>query len=335
MTTAPASPPTIDDDPRARWRTIPAWVLSCVVHCLLFLSMGLVYRSMPQGAAAERLRPVGIVLRQVEADGQEQIFDETNFPTESKDSQPQLVESESPTVAEALSDAPSASPASALPTEEPLGIGIGLPGSTGVGSATGLTEGAGGPTRNVPGGKASTSVFGVKGEGYRFVYVFDRSGSMGGSGRSPLVAAKEQMLASLDSLTDTHQFQIVFYNQDPHTFNPAGKGRLAFASTRSKELAKRYIGGVQADGSTNHELALRQALSMGPDCIFFLTDADDPMSPGKVADIRRRNGGQVSINTIEFGVGPPLEGDNFLRQLARENGGNYGYVDITMLRGAP
>jgi len=32
------------------------------------------------------------------------------------------------------------------------------------------------------GGKAHTSLFGVVGEGYKFVYVFDRSGSMGGRG---------------------------------------------------------------------------------------------------------------------------------------------------------
>ena len=39
----------------------------------------------------------------------------------------------------------------------------------------------------------------------------------------------------------------------------------------------------------------------------------------------------ASINTIEFGAGLSQGGDNFLKKLARQNGGHHVYVDITKL----
>ncbi len=80
------------------------------------------------------------------------------------------------------------------------------------------------------GGRARTSLYGIEADGYKFIYVFDRSGSMGGSGRNtPLSSAKANLLASLESLGDTHQFQIIFYNEKPTMFALAGHpDRLVF-----------------------------------------------------------------------------------------------------------
>ena len=50
------------------------------------------------------------------------------------------------------------------------------------------------------GGKARVSLFGLVGEGYKFVYVFDRSGSMGGEGRESLRAVKAELIRSLKGL---------------------------------------------------------------------------------------------------------------------------------------
>ena len=101
-----------------------------------------------------------------------------------------------------------------------------------------------------------------------------------GSGRSP-AASKQELIASLDSLQDTHQFQIVFYNEEPTAFNPSGEqGRLAFATEQNKERARRFVGSVSAYGSTNHVRALEVAIKMQPDVIFFLTDADEPRLGG-------------------------------------------------------
>ena len=98
------------------------------------------------------------------------------------------------------------------------------------------------------GGKAQTSMFGVTGEGYKFVYCLDRSGSMGGSGALALRAVKAELLASLRNLDTVHQFQIVFYNERPVVFNPTGMpGRLAFANSQNKDRVEQFLATIKAD----------------------------------------------------------------------------------------
>ena len=204
----------------------------------------------------------------------------------------------------------------------------------GSGTGNGVGDGAGpvGLGNTLEKGKARTGIFGISGEGYKFVYVFDRSGSMDGHGGAPLASAKQELLQSLQNLDKIHQFQIIFYNEHPRIFTPAGtEGRLAFATDQQKMLAERFIGGITADGATRHEDALAMALRLNPDVIFFLTDADEPtLSPAQLAHIARLNNG-TTINAIEFGYGHQRESENFLVQLARENSGRHAYVDISQL----
>jgi hypothetical protein len=162
--------------------------------------------------------------------------------------------------------------------------------------------------------------------------VFDRSASMGGSGRSTLAAAKAELIKSLASLGEQHQFQIIFYNEEPRIFNPSGQaGRLVFGTDQNKNLARRFVGSVTASGATRHVEALELALKLGPDVIFFLTDADEPrMSPKELAHIAQMNQG-TTINTIEFGTDARPERDNFITRLARQNGGQHVYIDVTRL----
>ncbi|HVT26399.1 MAG TPA: hypothetical protein VHE81_00130 [Lacipirellulaceae bacterium] len=179
-------------------------------------------------------------------------------------------------------------------------------------------------------GYARTSVFGVQGKGNKFIYVFDRSASMEGL---PLAAAKNQLLKSLQSLDSVHQFHILFFNTGIQAFDISGGGhRIAFATDRNKRLAANFVGGITADGGTDRMLALREAINFAPDVIFFLTDADDPMSPGELAEIARANRKvQAAICVIEFGKKPTPQPNDFLARLARESGGQYGYVDTTKL----
>jgi hypothetical protein len=144
------------------------------------------------------------------------------------------------------------------------------------------------------GGKARTSLFGVTGEGYSFVYVFDRSGSMGGSGRTSLQLVKGELLKSLRNLGDTQQFQMIFYNDRPTLFNPSGvAGKLAFGNENNKRRAMQFIDSIVAEGGTG-----------------------------------------VIINTIQFAPGPRKAEKNFLEKLAQLTGGEYVYVDKTQLKPA-
>ncbi|MBU4271302.1 MAG: VWA domain-containing protein [Planctomycetes bacterium] len=180
------------------------------------------------------------------------------------------------------------------------------------------------------GGKARTSLFGVVGEGYKFVFVIDRSGSMGGEGRNSLRAVKAELIESLKNLDSVHQFQLIFYNQRPVLMNPAGApGRLAFGTDENKRRATRFLDSITAGGGTDHEAALKMAVRMQPDVIFLLTDADDPiLEPAQLAKIRHTAAG-IIINAIEFGPGPKPARPSFLADLARQNGGGYAYVDAS------
>jgi hypothetical protein len=202
----------------------------------------------------------------------------------------------------------------------------------GSGTSIGLGSGNSGINAALAKGAARTGVFGVSGIGYKFVYVFDRSGSMDGHGGAPLAAAKSELIHSLHELDKMHQFQIVFYNEHPRVFTLSGNdGRLAFGTQQNKRLAERFVRGITADGATQHEEAILLALAMDPDVIFFLTDADEPsLSPRQLAHIARRNHG-TTINTIEFGYGPQENSENFLGWLARQNGGQHVYVNIANL----
>ena len=185
------------------------------------------------------------------------------------------------------------------------------------------------------GGKARTSLFGVTGEGYSFVYVFDRSGSMGGSGRTSLQMVKVELLKSLRNLGETQQFQMIFYNDRPTLFNPSGvAGKLAFGNENNKQRAIQFIDSIVAEGGTDHLEALRAATGMHPDVIFFLTDGDRPkLTDHELEKVQRWAAGTI-INTIQFCPGPPPTETSFLEKLAQLTGGQYAYVDIARLKRA-
>ena len=98
--------------------------------------------------------------------------------------------------------------------------------------------------------------------------------------------------------------------------------------------AERYIQSIRAFGGTEHNTALKLALRMSPDVIFFLTDARIPrLSQTQLAEIQRRSEqAGTTIHAIEFGSEPIAPRDSFLRELAAQNNGQYQYVDV---RGLP
>ena len=74
-----------------------------------------------------------------------------------------------------------------------------------------------------------------------------------------------------------------------------------------------------------------RAITLHPDVLFFLTDADQPvLSTGQLYEIRRRAAG-ITIHAIELGFGPQGDSNNFLVKLARQNGGEHVYVDVSKL----
>ena len=323
---ANSSIPDIYEAP-APWRpAIPAWLISMVIHAMVLVLLGLTLRFGPhQAPGTERIAEVGIVLKRQDGErtyyvGQEEGTQQAATGTTS--------------LADALRQTSPIDPTTVLPKALSV-IGPGVLEGGGVASAVQAAAGQG-AGHDTSGGKGRTSVFGVEGEGSKFAYVFDRSASMEGSGRSPLSVAKAEMIASLDSLGPTHQFLVIFYNERPWVFNPTGQARkLAFANEQNKKQARRYIGSITAEGGTRHEEALVAAIRTQPDVIFFLTDADEPRMTARQLDEIHRMAGGIAINTIEFGFGPKSGDGSFLAKLARQNGGQYVYVDVTRFHTRP
>ncbi len=308
-------------------RELPSWLMSLVLHIVILLVLGLTLR-LParQGTATERIAEVGIALEQ--QDGGREYYQ--TGPDGGGSSAASEGGATAPSSSDFLSESPPIDPSAALPSGLNI-IGPHALGGEGIPSAGSMSDG-GGRRPGPPGGKGRATVFGVTGEGWKFVYVFDRSDSMNWHNRKPLRRAKAELLGSLESLDSNHQFQIIFYNQEPAIFNPSGDpNRLAFATEQTKRNAERFVAGITATGGTDHVAALTRAISLHPDVIFFLTDADEPvLSTGRLYDVHRRAAG-ITIHALEFGFGPQRDANNFLVKLARQNGGQHIYVDVSKL----
>jgi hypothetical protein len=145
----------------------------------------------------------------------------------------------------------------------------------------------------------------------------------------PLAAAKRQLLESLQPLSDTQQFDIVFFNHRLQVFNSSTSSRRStFATERNKKLAADFVAAVKADGGTDRITALKHALALRPDVVFFLSDADRPMLAkelDEIAEMNERVGAQICA--IEFGHGAAPADESPLATLAKSNRGQYVYVD--------
>ncbi|MGB7347942.1 MAG: hypothetical protein WBD20_27200 [Pirellulaceae bacterium] len=318
-------------------RTAPALIMSLVLHVILLTTIGIIWSSEPSGTGEEDDRPIGIAIVHQLPDRQRYV--------DAKDLKVQ-VEKQSDAEQQTDSSAASAAapPADLSPPIDLAGIlhamestpspvsGTGLAGETQLGDdafGTGT-----GKKSNSDGRDATTMVFGVSGSGSRFVYVFDRSDSMNGHESRPLRVAKAELIRSLKTLTAQQQFQIIFYNDKAKPFQLTGMPLQLIAAEPSKvALAERYVDSIAAFGGTEHDIALKLALRMSPDVIFFLTDARIPrLSGSELAEIRRRaEQSGTTIHAIEFGPEPGAPDDSFLRDLASQNNGQYKYIDVRRL----
>jgi Ca-activated chloride channel family protein len=306
---------------------LPAWIFSAVFHACALVAVGMSLEGAPRGASQQPLRSAGIVLKRTSTEGDlyEGASDIANQAAVEKQSETEELE---PTPSDDATASESTDSSQSLETAVAIDAT-----STDVSQSSTSEQRAAAANRGSPVGDGYTkvSVFGVEGAGNKFVYVFDRSASMEGP---PLAAAQRQLVESLESLEDVHQFHIIFFNHKLRSFDiTAGGRRIAFGTERNKKLASNFVRGITADGGTDRFTALKQALAFRPDVVFFLTDADDPMSASEMADIERlqsRIG--TAICVIEFGRTAAKPSKNFLTELARLSGGQYGYVNTAQLK---
>lgn len=307
----------------AHRQRVPAWIFSVLFHASWISLLAFAVEQAPRGAADEGGRTAGIVLKRTSATGDRYEGEPDLRPSESSSEQDSMNE----LIAALPGDGAIAESGADLPSIDAPGAG-----APSGGGAPDAGQSAGGGTSGslATGGNTRVRVFGVEGVGNKFVYVFDRSSSMDGP---PLAAAKQQLLESLQSLEEIHQFHIIFFNHEVQAFEvPHGGRRLAFANDQNLQHAASFVGGITADGGTDRYAALRKAVALQPDVIFFLTDADDPMAQSELEEIEHANRrAQAAICVIEFGRRETQPSNNFLTELARMSGGQYGYVNAQRL----
>lgn len=179
-----------------------------------------------------------------------------------------------------------------------------------------------------PAGSTATGFFGIEARGRKFVYVLDRSASMGVETGVPLDTAKRELVRSLEALGGSQQFHLVFYNQRVTIFAPGSlRGRPIFADDETKVAARRFIDGIRADGGTRHYEALVAALRLQPDVVFLLTDADagDDLAADEAARVAR-DIGSATLHVVQFAAGDDVRSPR-LERLAIASGGRYERID--------
>lgn len=179
------------------------------------------------------------------------------------------------------------------------------------------------------GPQTDVSLFGsAAATGNSFIFLVDRSDSMGRGGLGVIELAKEEFRSALAGLGPEHRFQILAYNHQRAFFGETGE--LLPASTQNKTRIGKFMSGLAAFGATSHFLALDSALNRSPDVIFLLTDGGDPvLSHPEMVRVLRKARGRSSIHCVEFGSRPRDGEENFLHRLARETGGSYRHVDVS------
>jgi hypothetical protein len=324
---------------------MPAWGLSVIVHIVAVVLLGLFVRTPPRGITESAERGVSLVLASRSSAGKTEYLDEAQDD--------EMVREDASQQQESAETAPPALPPQSAPPSLALPQ-LQLPGpadATGPASE-GLVQS---PSLRVAGRKpmfpgtidhealaaeaarirgripsgptAEVSLFGsAPAVGRSFIFLIDRSHSMGGEGLGVLAEAEKELVRALSNLQPVHKFQILAYHHKPVYFSDQG---LVPATPENLRRVSKFFGGLAAFGSTRHDIALLAALREEPDVVFLLTDGGDPVpNPADMQEIRKRAGGRTTIHCLQFGFGVLQERDSFMQRLAADTGGSFGYVQV-------
>ena len=318
--------------PSSRLAGIPSWFISLVLHALLLFVVATSLKScegQPTGDPDAGMREVGLYDKESNA-----LVERAAEETDNSATFQQPLDNDVPQPL--IDDSPPTEIQTPKIDQRPdvLGVGGGAPppfATENTVEGMALPNGEFKPTRIGALDKGETSFFGIRDSARQFTYVLDASGSMYGIA---FQSAKAELNKSIQALDATQRFQIIFYTQSTRIMKLPGAadGSLVWATSMNKTLARQNINSARTSGGTDHMLALKQALRLRPEVVYFLSDADDPLTAADLNDIKQLNKGRTRIHCIEFGKLADLGLDNFLKRLARQNGGSYLYRDVTKFK---
>jgi hypothetical protein len=134
--------------------------------------------------------------------------------------------------------------------------------------------------------------------------------------------ARDQVIASLRQLPPDARFQLIAYDKNALLLR-LGESGLALATPANVETAAAALAAMTPEGGTDHVRALRLALSLAPDVIYFLTD-DDDLTPADVSQITHLNHARARIHALCLDA--PSAAETPMRDLARRNRGEFRVV---------
>lgn len=311
-------------------RLVRGMGLSLLAHSLALLGLLMITLRLPRESASLGSQVVSVqrVTEELQSGSDLELPEplEIDLPLETTNH----LEAANPSVPLDLTDTMPQSLTPASAAMQPIGPS-GLPAATSnlrdAGRGANSSAGRALPNSASSGGK----FFGAGAGGNFFCYVVDSSGSMRGRAWE---SAKLELLRSLTTLAPTQRFYIVFFAQDisalpePGGIEPARSGLLA--SPENIDHARRWIDSVKLDRGGPPNEALQLAIEREPDAIYLLTDGVTQADVcgflrkiNRMSDIVSGEQVRVPIHTIAY---HSLDGQQLLRQLARENAGQFHYV---------
>jgi len=167
---------------------------------------------------------------------------------------------------------------------------------------------------------AGPQFFGLGGsarEARRIIYIVDRSGSM----LDTFFFVKQELRRSIGGLRRSQKFHVIFFNEGAPLEPPPRD--LVSAIGGRKDAFFTFLDRVSASGSTHPEPAIRRALSLKPDLVYFLSDGAD-FDPGLLDRLAEWNKDvRAKFFTIAY---QDQTGREILEAMARETGGDFKFV---------
>lgn len=304
-----------------------SWIFSVVFHVIALSGMYmLVFPYSAPRTEVEHAVTFAQVVGEIDATGTAPVPPSTALPSSTPPPKNSLAGMDQPlqptlSALDTVVGGPLGSP-SGLPSETSGGLGgptiPGVP-VIGLGGGTAGSGGDSGPPGVALGSGGGVNFFGLRSSapGVRsIVYVVDRSGSM----TDTFTAVRAELKKSISALRRSQKFHVIFYNSGDPTENPPLKPVPAIDA--NKRAFFEFMDGITPSGGTRPERALRQALALEPDLIYFLSDG---AFEAEVVDRLKEwnRGSRTKVYTIAY-LDP--QGRKLLEAIARQNGGEFKFV---------
>ncbi len=214
----------------------------------------------------------------------------------------------------------------------------------GVGNSFGGGGGGGGLGG---GGGSGINFFGLRSMVQSVVFIVDVSNSMisGDKNARTYVTLEKEVEKVVSGLDPLAKFGLICFSADAIPYRTSLTNAVGFEKRRAIEWMKKQSPVETLDTKlkdkaledarhrhmgTHADEALKRAFAMKPDTIFFISDGEPTGTSGsdvikEVKDLQKTLPRPAKIHVIAY---VPDDGQDFMRELARSNGGEYRVVNL-------